>query len=83
PGEIHSWLAQHAAVVDFPRWVALDDKDMREDLQNHMILTNKKVGLTEKLARQAVEQLNAQTPSDCRICSQASGGLWHAAQDFA
>merc|ERR1719199_946610 len=32
PGEIAAWLADNAEMVDFPRWVAIDDIDMTAEL---------------------------------------------------
>merc|ERR1712072_1238761 len=53
PGEIAAWLTYHAEMVDFPRWVAIDDIDMTDQLDPHMVKTNKNIGLTQEDADRA------------------------------
>jgi len=69
PGEIAAWLACNADMVDFPRWVAIDDIDMTAELRPHMVKTNKRVGLTQKDADRAIRKLNSQEPCECELCT--------------
>eukprot|EP00927_Polykrikos_kofoidii_P005952 TRINITY_DN12398_c0_g2_i1.p1 TRINITY_DN12398_c0_g2~~TRINITY_DN12398_c0_g2_i1.p1 ORF type:complete len:200 (+),score=41.48 TRINITY_DN12398_c0_g2_i1:147-746(+) len=70
--EIEAWLSEHMHLVDFPRWVAIDDIDMRAELEHHMVLTDRTVGLTQKDAARAIRKLNCEYPCDCRMCSPSS-----------
>jgi len=69
PGEIAAWLADNADLVDFPRWVAIDDIDMTVQLDPHMVKTNKRVGLTQEDADRAIRKLNSERPCDCELCA--------------
>merc|ERR1719482_1715796 len=68
PGEIASWLRDNADIVDFPHWVAIDDIDMRDELDPHMVKTNKRIGLTQKDADHAIWKLNSPEPCACDLC---------------
>jgi len=72
-GEIDSWLQTNRHLVDFPRWAVLDDIDMTEHLEGHMVHTDKNIGLTPRLADRAIELLNAPGESvcDCASCRAA------------
>mmetsp|Transcript_101347 Transcript_101347/g.217033 ORF Transcript_101347/g.217033 Transcript_101347/m.217033 type:complete len:205 (-) Transcript_101347:17-631(-) len=69
PGEIATWLCEHEEHVDFPRWVAIDDIDMTEELDKHMVRTNKHVGLTLQDAEHAIRWLNSMEECYCDICN--------------
>mmetsp|Transcript_132492 Transcript_132492/g.247790 ORF Transcript_132492/g.247790 Transcript_132492/m.247790 type:complete len:208 (+) Transcript_132492:150-773(+) len=69
PGEITAWLSSNLDMVDFPRWVAIDDIDMTAELDPHMVRTNKRIGLTPADADRAIWTLNSNELCDCRLCS--------------
>jgi len=69
PKEIISWLADHKSSIDFPRWVAIDDIDMTDELKPHFVHTDKRAGLTPFDADHAIGVLNSVGICDCEICS--------------
>ncbi len=55
--EITEWLTQHPLVK---RYIILDDEPDADDGRGRFIKTNSRVGLTAKLAQEAIELINAQ-----------------------
>lgn len=70
--EIVSWLNSNSHHVDFPRWVAIDDLDMSTQLDPHMVVTDKNVGLTVQHAEVAIRKLNSETVCECIQCRLAA-----------
>jgi len=76
PAEITAWLAANHHHVAFPRWVAIDDIDMRAELDPHMVCTDNRVGMTANDADRAILILNNDRPCRCDLCGIRLATSW-------
>jgi len=73
-GEISTWLTSNRHLVDYPRWVAIDDLDMSSQLTPHMIHTDRHLGLTVQDAEWAIARLNTDDEfCACDLCCTVGG----------